>query len=278
MLKHYFERTYYGKVQRLQKALNFVYHELRHSEIMMLLRKKKITVNGARPPLDSVVNEGDKLSIFLPPSLIKIEVAYEDNNVFVAYKPRGIISDGEHSFEGLVKYKLGDNYKLVHRLDTNTEGLLLFAKNTAAYNDLVTATKKGQIKKYYRAKVFGIIKNSTFVLEHYLVKDTEKGLVKVYKSKFPNSIAVRSEGKVIEYGAEWTDIEVMIKEGKTHQIRAQLAEYGHFILGDSKYGIGEVNRRYNYKKQQLTAYKIIFDIDKSNNLYYLNSHIIEYNG
>lgn len=270
MLTDYFERIYNGKPQRLLKALNFIYHELSHRELMKLLRSKRVSVNGEKADLDSVVKEGDILNLYYPTSATIVKSLYSDDNIFAAFKPRGVISDGTHSFEGLVKYKYGANYTLLHRLDTNTEGILIFSKNDTVHDLLVNATKRGQIEKYYLAQVNGIIKEN-ITLDGYLVKDSEKSIVKIYKQPKANSFYVKCFVSIIDYDKDSTHIEVMIKEGKTHQIRAQLAEYGHFVLGDSKYGRDSINRKYNYKKQQLTAHKIIFKLDKHNPLKYLNN-------
>lgn len=271
MISKYFERKYTGKEQRLQKALSFIYPELTYSELMKLLRKKDIYINGKTASINSLLVSCDIVKLYYQPSAIKIKVVYSDDNVIIAYKGRGIVSDGDCSFEGLVKYKYGDNCALLHRLDTNTDGILIFSKNNKAYEAILAAMKEGKIEKYYHARVNGIIKQNRITLEGYLQKDSDKGLVKIFNNPVKGASFVKCEVKVLDYEDNSTNVEVMILGGKTHQIRAQLAAFGHFILGDSKYGNDEINKKYGFKKQQLTAYKIVFRLNKNADYSYLNN-------
>ncbi len=274
-MSSYFCRYYSGKVQRLSKALPIVYPELGYAELMRILRKKDIFVNGKRIGADTDLNSGDSVDLYLTPQAVTVREIYADNNILVLFKNRGVVSDGEYSFEGLVKYKYGAECRLLHRLDTNTEGLLMFSRRAAVYDELRNAMKEGKIIKYYYARVNGKVKDRERVLKGYLKKDSLKGIVKIFDKPTEGADYVEAEIKTLSYEGDSTLLEVKICGGKTHQIRAQLAHYGHFILGDSKYGKDEINRMYNLKRQQLTAYKIVMDINDNGLLGYLKNKIFE---
>ncbi|NCA67538.1 MAG: RluA family pseudouridine synthase [Clostridia bacterium] len=271
----YFKRAYKGKEQSLTKVLQSLFCDLQYNELMKLLRKKDVFVNGKRVSSDILIKDGDSLELYYQPSQISVREIYSDDNILVVFKNKGMISDGDYSFEGLMKYKYGDNCELMHRLDTNTEGLLMFSRNKKAYNELRQAMKDEKIDKYYYAKVNGKVKDKEKILQGYLKKDSAKGMVKVYDKPVEGADYVEAYIKTLSYEGETTQLEVRISGGKTHQIRAQLAHYGHFIIGDGKYGNDEINRRNNTKKQQLTAYKLVFKLDNSSFLSYLNNKNIE---
>lgn len=269
-MDNYFNRKYKGKEQRLNKVLSLIYPELSYSELMKLIRKKDVFVNGKKISGDITINNGDMLNLFYKPSEINIKEIYYDDNMLILYKNKGIVSDGEYSFEGIVKYKYGDTVKLLHRLDTNTDGLLVFSRNAKAYQKLREAMREHKIDKYYYARVNGRIQEKEKTLKGYLVKNSNIKTVKIYDKQISGGDYVEANIKVLSYDGETTYLEVMIHSGKTHQIRAQLAHYGHFILGDSKYGNDEINRSFGIKKQQLTAYKIVFNVDKDQTIGYLS--------
>ena len=121
-------------------------------------------------------------------------IEYEDDNLLVAYKPQGILSNNEESFqteptfEDFVKSKKGENIKICHRLDRNTSGLVVFSKNDLAYSELLEAFKSGYITKEYIAYSYSTnFQNKSYHYENYLLKDKKTGYSKIYSSNVVGS-------------------------------------------------------------------------------------------
>jgi len=258
-MKAYFLRTYEGNTQPLGKAIMTLYPDLPYSLIKRLLKQKDVFVDGVRAKEDAPVAAGSTVNLYCQPNMIKIPVVYRDEDLLVLYKPRGIASDGQCSFETLSRYVFGDNLRLLHRLDTNTDGLLMFALNQRAYEILYQANAEHLITKYYNALVYGQVRGET-VLDGYLMKDAEKGRVKIYHEPKVGAEYVKCLVTPDRCDDNVTTVIIKLKGGKTHQLRAQLADWGHFILGDGKYGDDRINREYGKDKQQLTAFKLALPV------------------
>jgi len=244
----------------ISKVLGQIYPELSYNFLMKLLRKKDVFLNGKRAAENSVVKMGDELDLFLRPDLVPIKVVFKNEDIMAVYKPKGVQSDGEPSFSSLVKYVYPSSI-LMHRLDTNTDGLLLFALNSKAEKIVGQAMKTGMIQKEYKAVVYGEVDWKDKTLIGYLVKDPLKGKVRIYDHNLKGAerVELKASTKSIKDGT--TTLSVIICGGKTHQIRAQLAAAGYFILGDGKYGDDRINKLYNKKSQELTAVKLSFKLD-----------------
>lgn len=255
-MSEYFKRTYDGNPKALAKAVADIYPELPYSLLMRLVDKRDVFLNGARAPKGAQVRSGDAVDLFCAPDLIRIRVVYRDQDLLVLYKPKGVASAGERSFESLARYVFGD-VRLLHRLDTNTDGLLMFALNERAYEILYRLNAEHRITKYYLARVLGEVREET-VLEGWLVKDESAGRVRILHQESADADRVKCVVTPLAYKDGLTTVTIALRGGKTHQLRAQLADWGHFILGDGKYGDDRVNRRYGKDKQQLTAYKLVF--------------------
>ena len=159
-----------------------------------------------------------------------------------------------------------------HRLDRNTTGLVLFAKNEDSLNILLEKFKNHEIQKKYLALVYGIPKVKKARLETYLFKDNKKSIVYISDTfKTGYSKIITSYSVIKEYDNNSSLLEVEIETGKTHQIRAHLAHIGYPIIGDGKYGINSVNKDFGFKFQQLKAYELTFNFrTDSKCLNYLN--------
>ena len=264
----YFTRNYMGKSCDIKKGLSLLYPDLSYNEINKLLRRRDVFVNGQRQTSGNL-SQGDEVSLFFKPDNVKLNVCYEDKNFIAIYKKKGLQSTGDVSFENLVNYKFSANYILLHRLDTNTEGILLFAKTTLYADLMKKAMGEGKVKKHYYATVYGNIdKEKTISI--WLKKDADKGVVKTYDKKTAGADFVETHHIPLSRQNGNTLVEAIITKGKTHQIRASLAHIGHFILGDSKYGMDSINRKFGFSKQQLTAFKLVFEIPENSKLSYLN--------
>ena len=264
------ERKYLGQEKALKRVLSELFPEVGYSEISACARRRDIMVDGVRTSLDAVIKSGSVVTIY-PKNKREIKVIYEDDNLLACYKPKGIASEGEVSFYTLVVAAKG-NVRLMHRLDTNTDGVLLFAKNDVAYRELYDAMKSGSIRKEYLAEVYGVPQEIGEVsLDYYYKKDIEHGRAIISDLPKEGFVPVHLSFIVRERKSESAVLHVVIHKGKTHQIRAMLAHYGHFILGDGKYGSDKVNRMLGVTKTRLTACAVEFAFPKGSTLSYLNA-------
>lgn len=254
------------------------------------LRNKDIKVNDKRINKDIVVNQNDKIQLYISDNILfnlpkKIDYIYEDKNIAVVFKPQGILSNDEDNtlkeptLENLV-HKDNPNFVICHRLDRNTAGLVIFAKNDIAYNSILSGFRNGNITKEYLAYVAGsIFKNKEDTLNQYILMDKKNGISKIYNecnNKKNNLKNITTSYKVIYTNnkKDFSILKVFIHNGKTHQIRAVLSSISHPIIGDSKYGKNEINKKFKKYRQLLFAVKYTFHFDENSILSYLNTKII----
>jgi 23S rRNA pseudouridine955/2504/2580 synthase len=269
------EFQYSGNDQKITKFINKELPFLTYSAVQKILRKSDIRINDKKINTDVIISDGDKIKIYYKDESITFNpsVIYEDNNVIIYYKPVKIASDGENSFADKIYKYINSEYRLCHRLDTNTDGLILFAKNDEVFEIIKNAFKLHQISKYYLACVYGNVEKEE-TLKAYLIKDSKIGKVTIYNEQVDSSVEIITKIKPIKNCIDHTYLEVELITGKTHQIRAHLASLGYYIIGDSKYGKEEINNQFKRHLQALTAYKIKFNFtDKK--LQYLNDISIE---
>lgn len=271
--------------------IKFIFPSVKNSSIFKALRNKDIRLNDKKINKDTTINLNDKIDIYISDTYLfdlpkKLDIVYEDDNILIINKPQGIISNIEEFCENDIK-KIGgleptlenlvqdinSNYKICHRLDRNTSGLVIFAKNDTSYSEMLKAFKDGYIIKEYIAYVA----NSKFlkshdILEKYIVKQKD-GFSKIYDKKVKNSQKIITEYTVLSTNKikDYAILKVIIHTGKMHQIRAQLSQISHPIIGDSKYGKNEINKKFKIYKQLLFAVKYSFKFESTSPLYYLNN-------
>ena len=236
-----------------------------------LLRNKDIRIDGIKISKNTVVKAKQEITVYYNETLekgLKIDIIYQDENILVVDKPSGIEVEGKG---GVCEYF---NAYAVHRLDRNTTGLMLLAKNEEARQVLEQAFKNRSITKKYLAEVVGKtnFKGEEFIA--YLVKDSQNSLVKIYSHKVALSSKIISIFKTIKSSPASSLIECTLVTGKTHQLRAHLAYLGHPIIGDGKYGKNEDNKKFKQKRQLLSCFYISLD-KLSGKLSYLNGKVFK---
>lgn len=255
------------KNRKLSKLALDNIEDLNYSAFMRALRKKDVKINGVRVNKDVVLSVGDKVEIYYVSTFTEhFSLVYKDENVLVVNKFKGVTS--ETLFNELQKQY--PTCAFIHRLDRNTDGLMIFALNAISESELLFGFKNRTFEKKYRALVVGEFAKKQDILTAYLVKDSEMATVKIYGSKVKGSVQIKTGYKVLQEKDGLSNIEVTLYTGKTHQIRAHLAYVNHPIVGDGKYGDFAINEKLGQKKQNLTATELILNFEKESPLYYLN--------
>ena len=257
--------------KKVSDILYYNFKSLTQNTLYKAFRKKDIRINDIKINENKIVKVGDVISVYIVDDLlyknIKIEKVYEDENILIIDKPANIEVVGNSSLTTMLEKE----YSFIspcHRLDRNTNGLILFAKNQEALNILLEKFKKQEIEKHYLAKVYDSTKKAiklkkdvTQTLTAYLFKDNKKSIV--YVSDIPKKGYVKIVTSITlldkKEKENYSILDVELHTGKTHQIRAHLAHLGIPIIGDGKYGINEINKKFGYKTQQLCSYKLKFN-------------------
>ena len=258
-------KKYDGK--KLNSFLLDNFDGLKLNTLYKALRKRDVRVNDTKVSDNVILHSGDVIKVFIPDEQLfkdksfNIDIIYEDDNIVVVNKPAEIEVVGENSLTTeLCKYYNSTSIFPCHRLDRNTTGLVLFAKNEKALNILLDKFKNREIEKHYRALVYGIPCKKEDTLTAYLFKDAKKSLV--YISDIPKKgyEKIITSYKVISSNSKNNTslLDVNLHTGKTHQIRAHLAHIGCPIIGDGKYGDREINKKFKYKYQQLCSCSLKF--------------------
>lgn len=192
---------------------------------------------------------------------------YNDENLIVVSKVQGIPVEPDSKDDvcliDLVRAEYGVSCNLCHRLDRNTGGLVLIAKNSLILNILTDAIKNKSIRKTYRFYVDGLLqskapKGKMQRIDAYHFKDAKQSRVYIYDQNRKFCKPISTLFKTVEYDSQKNIslIEAELITGRTHQIRAQFAHLGHPVIGDGKYGFNKTNRKFKYKYQTLWSYKI----------------------
>ncbi|MDD7700620.1 MAG: RluA family pseudouridine synthase [Eubacteriales bacterium] len=281
--------------QRLDKFLLKAVRGLPLSLLYKDLRTKKIKLNGKRTTGNALLTEGDEIRLFIKDEFFdapdesdartlgairpKLSVVFEDENLMILNKRPGVLvhedaDGGENTLILHIKaYLYGKGEydpaaeqsfapALCNRIDRNTGGMVIAAKNAAALRDMNERIREGEISKFYLAAVHGKMEKREATLCAYLRKDSAKNQVTVHDTPFPGAKKILTRYRVLAEKNGRSLLEVELLTGRTHQIRAHLSHIGHPLLGDGKYGHNEDDRKMGYKYQALYAYRLRMDFSQ----------------
>ena len=279
----------------LSKYICNEFKNMPYSAFCIALRNKDIRINNIKVSKDTLIHNKDEIHIYIKDEILfgynkNIDIIYEDDNILAVYKPKGIISNNEESkklkeptFEEIVKLYYNntkDNIKICHRLDRNTDGIIIFSKNDIAYNEILDAFKNNMITKKYIAYVHNSnFKEDKKIETAYLFTDKKIGYSYISSENKKGYEKIITEYNVMfkDIKKDYAKLKIILHTGKTHQIRAHLKSLFHPVIGDSKYGINEVNKEFKKYKQCLSAYEYTFKFTNKYNLKYLNNVVIKLN-
>lgn len=278
--------------QRLDRFLSKALPLLPPALAQKYIRIKRVKVNGGRAQRDQRLSAGDVLQLYIndeffdKPSeenlfltLFKphLTVVYEDEHLLLADKPQGMVvhADETEKVNTLINHIQAYLYQkrewnpkwenaftpaLCNRIDRNTGGIVIAAKDAETLRVINEKIRDRELDKRYLCITVGRPRKPEGRVECFLLKDEQKKQVSVYHKLVPGGKTAITDYKVLETRGELSLVEIGLETGRTHQIRATMADLDCPLLGDGKYGRGDVNRRYGETRQALYAYKLTFDL------------------
>ena len=276
--------------QRLDKFVRKWLEDAPLSFIYKRFRKKDIKVNGKWAKAEYIVQENDVITIYvseeqyadfsvhrrIEPKPFPFSVVYEDDNVLIVHKPKGVLVQGEGKLiettltthvQSYLAFKgeydgqePGVIPSPAHRLDRQTSGLIVYGKTIAALQALQQLFKDHELSKVYLALVHGRVETSGKISLR-LTKDSDKKMVYIARGE-EVGMAATTLYDVIEQFQDYTLLKVQIITGRTHQIRVHMKAIQHPVVGDQKYGDFEKNatvkKQFGYEAMFLVAQELTF--------------------
>ena len=301
-----FEITKNDADQRLDRFVQKVAGNLSPSLMYKYLRKKAIKVNGKRAEGNSRLAEGDIVEMYINDEFFTekksdfrtiayapdLSILYEDENLMLVDKKAGVPvhADDHGSRDTLINqillylYQKGDydpdaeasfTPALCNRLDKNTGGIVIVAKNAQAGRALYEIVKNRQLEKRYLALALGRFERKAATLKAFLKKDANQNMVQVSAQRREGFKEIITRYRVLQEGEDLSLLEIELVTGRTHQIRAHLAFEGHPVAGDMKYGNAKANKSNPFRHQALYAYSLEFKLPEEHFLSYLNGKVFK---
>lgn len=295
--------------QRADRFLAKAFPNLTPPLVCKLMRKKRIKLNGAKTEPNVKLCEGDVFRFYLSDELLskettvrdndfrtvpsEISIIYEDENILLVDKPVGMVvhEDNDNTADTLINRILCYLWKkgeydpekeqsfvpaLCNRIDRNTCGIVIAAKNAEALRVLNQKIRDRELVKLYLCVIDGIPDKREATLTAYLEKLSDENRVIISDRKTPSNLTIKTKYRVLETRNGKSLLEVDLLTGRTHQIRAHFAHIGHPLLGDGKYGSNKLNKEQGYKYQALCSYKLAFRFTTdAGALSYLNNRVFE---
>ena len=287
---------------RLDKFIVKVCPTLPSSLMFKYIRTKRIKINGKRGEISTRLNEGDIVSAYINDEFFaevepkysflsapsNIDVVYEDENILLVDKKQGLLvhPDKNEYTNTLIDriqhylYKKGEYDPanensfapaLANRIDRNTGGIVIAAKNAESLRILCDKIKYREMDKRYLAVVHGVPKKKSDTLEGFLEKNENKNQVYLKTNKTDAAKTIKTKYRVLESKNNLSLVEIELLTGRTHQIRAHMASIGHPLLGEGKYNKSKDDRKMGFDKQALYSYSLKFDFKTDGGiLNYLN--------
>lgn len=296
--------------QRLDKFLTKAVKGLPLSMMYKQIRTKKIKVNRKRADPGYMLEVGDEIQLFIKDEFFdfpendvssfykitpKLDICYEDENIMLCNKRPGVLvhEDAGKTENTLImhikaylcqKGEYDPNNEqsfapaLCNRIDRNTGGIVIAAKNAHALREMNEKIRNDEIRKFYYCIVNGVPAKKEATITGWLRKDSSNNTVEVFDKKINGAKNIITKYKVIASKENKSLLEVELVTGRTHQIRAHMAHIGYPLVGDGKYGVNRNDKRLGYKYQALYAYKLQFNFkDSGGTLGYLNGKTISLN-
>lgn len=292
--------------QRLDKYLSKRFKTMPQSLMYKYLRTKYIKLNGKKAQPDVFLKEGDVLTLYIKDEFFEekksydflkagkeLSIVYEDDNIILLDKKVGVIchQDSRYDTDTLnlrvlrYLYEKGEydpekegtfTPALCNRIDRNTGGIVIAAKNADALRIVNQKIRDREIQKCYLCAVKGKPDQKHAVMTAYLSKNEDTNTVSVYDSPREDAKKIITEYTVLDASPALSLCEVILHTGRTHQIRAHMAHIGHPLIGDEKYGDRKLNVKYKIKRQALYSYKLRFCFTSpAGELEYLNGREFE---
>lgn len=241
---------------RLDKAIGIYFTEFTRSAAQKLIKQNRVFVDDVIRDKNYIVNEGQLISIDVPsaintetkPENIPLDIRYEDDDILVVNKPKGmVVHPAPGNYQGTLVNALlgycGDSLSgingvirpgIVHRLDKDTSGLLIVAKNDYSHKILAEQIKIHSFKRQYEAIVYGNVKNDKGTINFPIGRHPKER--KKMAVTFKNSREAVTHFQVIERYERFTHVKLILETGRTHQIRVHMSYLGHPVVGDEVYG------------------------------------------